>query len=33
MADNNVMHAKERMTRLQMETTLAILVDDGRYPT
>ena len=25
------MHTKDRMTRLQMETTLAVLGDDRRY--
>ena len=28
---NHVMHAKDRMTFLQMETTLAVLGDDRRY--
>ena len=30
---NHVMHTKDRMTRLQMETTFAVLGDDRRYPT
>ena len=29
-AANHVMHTKDRMTRLQMETTLAVLGDDRR---
>ena len=33
VADNHVMHTKDRMARLQMETTLAVLGDDRRYPT
>ena len=33
MADNQVMHTKDRMARLQMETTLAVLGDDRRYRT
>ena len=27
------MHTKDRMARLQMEATLAVLGDDRRYPT
>ena len=31
MTDNHVMHTKDRMARIQMETTLAVLGDDRRY--
>ena len=30
MTDNHVMHTKDRMARIQMETTLAVLGDDRR---
>ena len=33
MTDNHVMHTKDRMARIQMETTLAVLGDDRRYAT